>query len=59
LPDDPGQVVHEASIRLYGLDELRELMRAAGFEETGVYGTYHAEPFAGHHRQLLYVGRKV
>ena len=59
LPEDPEQVVHEASIRLYGLDELRELMQGAGFEETGVYGTYHAEPFAGHHRQLLYVGRKV
>ncbi|NSW55720.1 MAG: class I SAM-dependent methyltransferase [Armatimonadetes bacterium] len=59
LPDDPGQIVHEASIRLYGLDELRELMQAAGFEETGVYGTYQGEPFAGHHRQLLYVARKA
>ncbi len=58
LPHDPEAVVHEASIRLYGLDELKELLAAAGFEELGVYGTYQGDPFEGFRRQLLYVGRK-
>ena len=59
LPEDPTCVVYEASIRLYGLDELRELMAAAGFEELGVYGSYACEPFAGWQRQLLFVARKA
>ena len=59
LPDDAGAVMHEACIRLYGLDELRELLTAAGFEELGVYGTYQGEPFEGYERQMLYVGRKL
>lgn len=59
LPEDPDCVVHEASIRLYGLDELRELMAAAGLEEVGVYGSYGCEPFEGWQRQLLFVARKV
>jgi hypothetical protein len=58
LPEDRDTVVHHASIRLYGLDELRGLLQDVGFEELGVYGTYEGEPFEGHHRQLLYVGRK-
>ena len=59
LPDDPGAVVHEASIRLYGLDELRDMFAAAGFDELGVYGTYLGDAFEGYHRQLLYVGEKA
>lgn len=59
VPEDPDTVVHEASIRLYGLDELRELMSAAGFGEIGVYGTYSGESFNGHHRQLLYVAHRT
>lgn len=57
-PEDEERVVHEASIRLYGLEELRELMSQAGFEELGVYGTYGGEPFSGHHRQLLYAAQR-
>ncbi len=59
LADDPDRIVHEACIRLYGLDELRRLMRETGFEELGVYGTYGGDSFDGHHRQLLYVARKT
>ncbi len=58
LPEDPETVVHEASIRLYGLEELRLLLGHAGFEEVAVFGTYEGEAFDGYHRQLLYVGRK-
>ena len=58
LPEEPETVVHEASIRLYGLDELDELMHKAGFERTGVYGTYSGQAYAGHHRELLYAARK-
>lgn len=57
--DDPGQVVHEAAIRLYGLEEMHELMAAAGFEVRGVYGTYQGEPFEGYQRQMLYVAHKI
>lgn len=57
LPDNPDEIVHEASIRLYGLDELRALLAVAGFEERGVYGAYDGEPFEGWQRQLLWVGR--
>lgn len=57
LPDNPDAVVHEASIRLYGLDELRIMLAAADFEELGVYGAYNGEPFEGWQRQLLWVGR--
>lgn len=59
LPEDPDRVVHEASIRLYGLDELRELLSAAGFEEVGVCGSYNCEPFEGWQRQLLFIARKA
>jgi ubiquinone/menaquinone biosynthesis C-methylase UbiE len=59
LPEDPERIVHEASIRLYGLDELRALMATAGFEEIGVYGSYNCEPFEGWQRQLLFVARKA
>lgn len=58
LPEDAEAVVHEAAIRLYGLDELQGLMADAGFDELGVYGTYSGQRFDGHHRQLLYVARK-
>jgi ubiquinone/menaquinone biosynthesis C-methylase UbiE len=58
LPDDPEAVVHEASIRLYGLDELRELVDAAGFDEVAVYGSYKGEAYEGWQRQLLFVARK-
>lgn len=58
-PDDPEDVVHEASIRLYGLDELRAMVAEAGFEEVAVYGSYQGESYEGWQRQLLYVARRV
>jgi ubiquinone/menaquinone biosynthesis C-methylase UbiE len=58
LPDDPEAVVHEASIRLYGLDELRGLVDEAGFDEVAVYGSFRGEAYEGWQRQLLFVGRK-
>jgi SAM-dependent methyltransferase len=55
LPGKPQAVVHEASIRLYGTDELRELLERAGFLVTGVYGNYQGHDFEGWHRQMIYV----
>jgi len=53
-----GPVVHQASIRLYGIDELDEMMAAAGLRKTAIYGDYEATPFAGYQRQVLYLAEK-
>ena len=53
-----GPVVHQASIRLYGLDELDEMMTVAGLQKVAVYGDYSAIPYGGYQRQLLYLARK-
>jgi len=55
---DTGPVVHHASIRLYALEELDEMMAAAGLRRLAVYGDYEGTPFAGYQRQLLYVAQK-
>jgi len=53
-----GPVVHQASIRLYGIDDLDEIMAAAGLRKTAIYGDYEATPFAGYQRQVLYLAEK-
>lgn len=58
LPDDPDTIIHEASIRLYGVEELQELITGVGLEVTGIYGNYFGEDFEGWQRQLLFVCRK-
>ncbi|MGI5817689.1 MAG: class I SAM-dependent methyltransferase [Armatimonadota bacterium] len=52
-PDDPDVILHEASIRLYGLDELQEIFDAAGLEIDGVYGEYDGAHFEGWERMLI------
>lgn len=55
---EEGLVIHRASIRLYGLDELDEMMAAAGLDRIAVYGDYDGTAFAGYQRQLLYLAEK-
>ena len=53
-----GPVVHRASIRLYGIDELDDMMAEAGLRKTAIYGDYEATPFAGYQRRVLYLAEK-
>ncbi len=53
-----GPVVHHASIRLYGLEELDEMIAAAGLHRLAVYGDYKGTAFTGYQRQLLYLAQK-
>jgi len=53
-----GPVVHQASIRLYGIAELDKMMAQAGLRKVAVYGDYEATPFAGYQRQVLYLAEK-
>jgi len=55
---EDGPVAHRASIRLYGIDELDEMMTEAGLRRTAIYGDYEATPFAGYQRQVLYLAEK-
>ena len=55
---DSGAVVHRASIRLYGIAELDEMMAQAGLHKVAIYGDYAATPFAGYQRQVLYLAEK-
>jgi SAM-dependent methyltransferase len=57
-PDDPDEILHEASIRLYGLAELREMFDRVGLEVDGVYGEYDARPFEGWERMLILQAHK-
>ena len=57
-PDDPETILHEASIRLYGLDELREMFDEVGLEVDGVYGEYDGRPFEGWERMLILQAHK-
>ncbi len=54
-----GPVIHRASIRLYGIAELDEMMAQAGLRKVAVYGDYEATPFAGYQRQVLYLAEKL
>jgi SAM-dependent methyltransferase len=56
---DEQMVHYRASIRLYGLEELDEMMSRVGLERTALYGDYEGAEFEGYQRQLLYVARKA
>ena len=53
-----GPVVHHASIRLYVLQELNEMIAAAGLHRLALYANYGGTAFSGYQRQLLYVAQK-
>jgi len=55
---EDGPIVHRALIRLYGIDELDEMMAQAGLRKVAIYGDYAATPFAGYQRQVLYLAEK-
>ncbi len=58
-PDNEQAVYYYASIRLYGLEELDQMMAEAGLERIALYGDYMGTCFEGFHRQLLYVAQKT
>ena len=57
--DESGPLIHYASIRLYTLDELREMFDAAGLRIQRVLGGYDGQPFRPHHRQLIILAQKL
>jgi len=57
-PDDPERVYYRASIRLYGLDELLEILGGARFEIDAVVGDYDGRPFEGWERMLIVVAHR-
>ncbi|MFP4250275.1 MAG: class I SAM-dependent methyltransferase, partial [Armatimonadota bacterium] len=46
-PDDPDEILYEAAIRLYGLDELREMFDDVGLAIDGVFSEYDGREFEG------------
>ncbi len=52
-PDDREKILYRANIRLYSLDELRELFDRAGLEIDGVFGEYDGREFEGWERMLI------
>ncbi|MFW5868549.1 MAG: class I SAM-dependent methyltransferase [Armatimonadota bacterium] len=57
-PDDPEEILHEAAIRLYGLDELREMFDSVGLEIDGVFSEYDGREFEGWERMLILQAHK-
>jgi len=55
---DQSRLVHHASIRLYGPDELAEMLDAAGFDISARYGGYDGADFEGWERELLLLCHK-
>ena len=53
-----GEVLHEASIRVYPLEDLRRLFAGAGFDIERIGGGYNWRPFGPRSRELLILGRK-
>ncbi len=57
-PDDPETILHEAAIRLYGLDELRDMFERVGLEVDGVFSEYDGREFEGWERMLILQAHK-
>ncbi len=57
-PDDPDEILYEAAIRLYGLDELREMFDSTGLEIDGVFSEYDGREFEGWERMLILQAHK-
>jgi SAM-dependent methyltransferase len=56
--EDQSRLVHHASIRLYGPDELATMLDTAGFDLIARYGGYDGEEFEGWERELLLLCHK-
>jgi SAM-dependent methyltransferase len=54
-----GEVLYEASIRVYALDELRTLFDRAGLRIDRISGGYDWGPFRSHSRELLILAHKA
>ncbi len=57
-PDDAQRVFYRASIRLYDLDELREMFDTAGLGIDAVCGEYDGRAFEGFERMLILVAHR-
>lgn len=55
---DQPRLVHRASIRLYGPDELAVMLEQAGLEVVARYGGYDGHDFEGWERELLLLCHK-
>jgi SAM-dependent methyltransferase len=55
---DQSRLVHHASIRLYGPDELDAMLGAAGLGIVAQYGGYDGQEFEGWERELLLLCHK-
>ncbi len=56
--DDPADVYHTASIRLYSPAEIEDLLTRAGFAVKSRYSEYDGTTFQGFERQLIYLCTK-
>ena len=56
--NDQSRLVHQASIRLYGPDELATMLAEAGLEIVARYGGYDGKDFEGWERELLLLCHK-
>lgn len=56
--ENPERVLHTASIRLYSLEELQEMLQEAGFALSAAYGGYDGHAFEGWERELLLLCHK-
>jgi len=57
-PERPDRVLHEAAIRLYGLDELHDLFDRVGLEVDGVFSEYDGREFDGWERMLIMLAHR-
>jgi ubiquinone/menaquinone biosynthesis C-methylase UbiE len=57
-PGDPEAVLHRAAIRLYGLDELADMLRHAGMTISALWGDYQGTEVQGFERMLIVLARK-
>ncbi len=55
---DERATVYEASIRLYNVEELTEMMTRAGLKVEAVYGDISGTPFEPDHAQVLVLARR-
>jgi SAM-dependent methyltransferase len=55
---ETGCEVYRADLRLYGLEELTEMMAGAGLRVDAAYGNFAGEPFEGDHAQMILLAAK-
>lgn len=54
-----GPQHYHASIRLYSVEELRDIFASANLQVEGIFGDFTGQPFEGDHYQLILLGRKM